>query len=58
MNHTRPVQFWYEWYESKPDGGKQWYRCYGLEVRVVQDMLITATKDMAGFRTGRMRKMV
>ncbi|TBU57400.1 hypothetical protein BD310DRAFT_550444 [Dichomitus squalens] len=25
------VQFFYEWYETKPDGTKQWYRCYGLE---------------------------
>ncbi len=27
------VQFFYEWYEVKTDGAKQWYRCYGLEVR-------------------------
>ena len=27
-----PSQFFYEWFESKPDGTKQWYRCYGLEV--------------------------
>lgn len=26
------VQFWYEWFETKPDGTKQWYRTYGLEV--------------------------
>ena len=26
-------QFFYEWYEVKPDGFKQWFRCYGLEVR-------------------------
>ncbi|EIN03485.1 DUF1348-domain-containing protein [Punctularia strigosozonata HHB-11173 SS5] len=25
------VQFFYEWYENTPDGGKQWYRTYGLE---------------------------
>ena len=27
------VQFFYEFYTPKPDGTKQWYRCYGLEVR-------------------------
>ncbi|EMD33610.1 hypothetical protein CERSUDRAFT_117716 [Gelatoporia subvermispora B] len=25
------VQFFYEFYRPTPDGGKQWYRCYGLE---------------------------
>ena len=25
-------QFFYEYYETKPDGARQWYRCYGLEV--------------------------
>ena len=35
---TRPLtrllpQFWYEWYKVQPDGTKQWYRTYGLEVR-------------------------
>ena len=28
------MQFWYEWYETKPDGTKQWWRTYGLEVRL------------------------
>lgn len=27
------VQFFYEWYEDKTDGTRQWYRTYGLEVR-------------------------
>ena len=26
------LQFFYEFFETKSDGGKQWYRCYGLEV--------------------------
>ena len=26
------AQLWDEWYETKPDGTKQWYRTYGLEV--------------------------
>ncbi|KAI0826660.1 DUF1348-domain-containing protein [Trametes gibbosa] len=25
------VQFFYEWYEDKSDGTRQWYRTYGLE---------------------------
>ncbi|KAH9849404.1 DUF1348-domain-containing protein [Lenzites betulinus] len=25
------VQFFYEWYEDKADGTRQWYRTYGLE---------------------------
>ena len=29
------IQFWYEWYETKPDGTKQWYRTYGLEVSLL-----------------------
>ena len=31
-SHANSRQFFYEWYEVKPDGTKQWYRCYGLEV--------------------------
>ena len=31
LTRHRPGQFFYEWYEVKPDGSKQWYRCYGLE---------------------------
>ncbi|RPD65440.1 DUF1348-domain-containing protein [Lentinus tigrinus ALCF2SS1-7] len=31
MENKIAVQFFYEWYEVKPDGAKQWYRCYGLE---------------------------
>ena len=30
-SHANSRQFFYEWYEVKPDGTKQWYRCYGLE---------------------------
>ncbi|KAI8970553.1 DUF1348-domain-containing protein [Trametes punicea] len=26
------VQLFYEWYEEKADGSRQWYRTYGLEV--------------------------
>lgn len=26
------TQFWYEWFDTKADGTKQWYRTYGLEV--------------------------
>ncbi|OSD07979.1 DUF1348-domain-containing protein [Trametes coccinea BRFM310] len=25
------VQFFYEWFEEKADGSRQWYRTYGLE---------------------------
>ncbi|KAI0691506.1 hypothetical protein BC835DRAFT_115894 [Cytidiella melzeri] len=25
------VFFYYEWFETKADGSKQWYRCHGLE---------------------------
>jgi len=25
------VQFFYEWFATKENGEKQWYRCYGLE---------------------------
>ncbi|KAF7792785.1 hypothetical protein EIP86_003884 [Pleurotus ostreatoroseus] len=42
------VQFWYEWYETKSDGTKQWYRTYGLEDWTYEDSGLMRKRQMSG----------
>ncbi|KZT70607.1 DUF1348-domain-containing protein [Daedalea quercina L-15889] len=42
------VQFFYEWFELKPDGSKQWYRCYGLEDWTYNDDGVMRKRQMSG----------
>ncbi|OCH86441.1 DUF1348-domain-containing protein [Obba rivulosa] len=42
------VQFFYEYYRPKADGGKQWYRCYGLEDWTYNDDGIMRKRMMSG----------
>ena len=55
------AQFFYEYFENKSDGTKQWYRCYGLEVSgvpyYVAFSLVPALTEMS-HRTGRLPRTV
>ncbi|KAI0674260.1 DUF1348-domain-containing protein [Trametes maxima] len=42
------VQFFYEWYEEKPDGTRQWYRTYGLEDWTFNDDGLMRKRHMSG----------
>ncbi|KAI0777642.1 DUF1348-domain-containing protein [Trametes elegans] len=42
------VQFFYEWYENKPDGTRQWYRTYGLEDWTFDDDGLMRKRHMSG----------
>ncbi|KAH9828775.1 uncharacterized protein C8Q71DRAFT_799919 [Rhodofomes roseus] len=42
------VQFFYEWFELKADGSKQWYRCYGLEDWTFNDDGLMRKRQMSG----------
>ncbi|KAI0635148.1 DUF1348-domain-containing protein [Trametes polyzona] len=42
------VQFFYEWYEEKPDGSRQWYRTYGLEDWTFDDDGLMRKRQMSG----------
>lgn len=42
------VQFWYEWYETKPDGTKQWWRTYGLEDWTFAEDGLMKKRQMSG----------
>ncbi|EKM53299.1 uncharacterized protein PHACADRAFT_259565 [Phanerochaete carnosa HHB-10118-sp] len=42
------VTFWYEWYEDKPDGTKQWHRTYGLEDWTFHKDGLMAKRQMSG----------
>ncbi|KAH9919497.1 uncharacterized protein BXZ73DRAFT_52549 [Epithele typhae] len=42
------VQFFYEWFEEKSDGVKQWYRCYGLEDWTFAEDGLMRKRQMSG----------
>ncbi|KAI0659146.1 DUF1348-domain-containing protein [Cubamyces menziesii] len=42
------VQFFYEWYEDKSDGKRQWYRTYGLEDWTFNDDGLMRKRQMSG----------
>ncbi|OCH88012.1 DUF1348-domain-containing protein [Obba rivulosa] len=42
------VQFFYEFFETKPDGTKQWYRCYGLEDWTFAEDGLMRKRQMSG----------
>ncbi|EIW55754.1 DUF1348-domain-containing protein [Trametes versicolor FP-101664 SS1] len=42
------VQFFYEWYEDKTDGTRQWYRTYGLEDWTFDDDGLMRKRQMSG----------
>ncbi|KAI0325136.1 DUF1348-domain-containing protein [Cubamyces sp. BRFM 1775] len=42
------VQFFYEWYETKPDGKRQWFRTYGLEDWTFNDDGLMRKRQMSG----------
>ncbi|KAI0343874.1 DUF1348-domain-containing protein, partial [Trametopsis cervina] len=42
------VYFYYEWYETKADGTKQWYRCHGLEDWTFAESGLMAKRQMSG----------
>ncbi|KZT03631.1 DUF1348-domain-containing protein [Laetiporus sulphureus 93-53] len=42
------VQFFYEWYEVKANGSKQWYRCYGLEDWTFAEDGLMRKRQMSG----------
>ncbi|EMD36508.1 hypothetical protein CERSUDRAFT_115562 [Gelatoporia subvermispora B] len=42
------VQFFYEFFETKPDGAKQWYRCYGLEDWTFAEDGLMRKRQMSG----------
>ncbi|KAJ3477358.1 hypothetical protein NLI96_g10517 [Meripilus lineatus] len=42
------VQFFYEWFETRPDGHRQWYRTYGLEDWTFADDGLMRKRQMSG----------
>ncbi|EPT04819.1 hypothetical protein FOMPIDRAFT_1045502 [Fomitopsis schrenkii] len=42
------VQFFYEFFTPKPDGTKQWYRCYGLEDWTYNENGLMRKRQMSG----------
>ncbi|THG97274.1 hypothetical protein EW026_g4688 [Hermanssonia centrifuga] len=42
------VQFWYEWFDTKADGTKQWYRTYGLEDWTFAEDGLMRKRQMSG----------
>ncbi|KAI0722077.1 hypothetical protein C8Q72DRAFT_787547 [Fomitopsis betulina] len=42
------VQFFYEFFMLKPDGGKQWFRCYGLEDWTFNEDGLMRKRQMSG----------
>ncbi|CAL1711052.1 unnamed protein product [Somion occarium] len=56
------VQFFYEWFDTKEDGSRQWYRTYGLEVSIIpihvlfSSLVLNLCQDWTFGDDGRMRK--
>ncbi|KAI0795034.1 DUF1348-domain-containing protein [Abortiporus biennis] len=48
MDNRIAVQFFYEWYEEKENGEKQWYRTYGLEDWTFESSGLMKKRQMSG----------
>ena len=42
------MQFWYEWYKEDSEGGRQWWRTYGLEDWTFAEDGLMRKRQMSG----------